>query len=451
MDAFALAAVATMGGIAAVVVCARIWRDPMAGLCLWVVLLPVARTIASFLGYPVDGGPPVLRKLTPGDPVLLLTAVAAILAPAPPGGGLGGRQGRRIVGLFAAFTVLGILSAFFAEAGAQALVEIATYAWLCASLVLVCRLLGSRAQLERVLAAFRWSAVVACIAGTAGALLLLHGSRDNWLVRDGRVTGLFEAPNQVQSFMTAAIPFLCAGAVSRRVPWAARVAYAALAIGSLGTVLASGSRGGVVLTALVIWLMFALAAPRAAAIGTCVALVAAGPAWRVFEQHQDDLPFAVRRALSFADTDSQTLRELSHGRANQLEAWSTAFAEHPILGVGLDQFRYRVPQVVLGAKAQEMHNSYLAVLAETGLAGALVMFAILATVLARSMAFLRATWRARQPELFHLAAALLVSYVALLLYGTFQYGLRQRYFWLVVALIVSVPRLYARPAVVRTR
>src|SRR5262245_59189648 len=98
-----------------------------------------------------------------------------------------------------------------------------------------------------------------------------------------------------------------------------------------------------------------------------------------------------------------------------------------------------------------MHNSYLAVLAETGLAGALVMFAILATALARSLRFVRVTWRARQPELFHLAAALCVSYVALLLYGTFQYGLRQRYFWLVVALIVSVPRLYARPQAARVR
>src|SRR5207237_2539649 len=134
-------------------------------------------------------------------------------------------------------------------------------------------------------------------------------------------------------------------------------------------------------------------------LAPCAAFVAGGPAWRIFEQHQDELPFAVRRALSFAETDSQTLRELSHGRANQLEAWSTAFTEHPVLGVGLDQFRYRVPKVVLGAKAQEMHNSYLAVLAETGLAGALLMFAILGTALARSLAFVRATWRARQPEI----------------------------------------------------
>ena len=37
------------------------------------------------------------------------------------------------------------------------------------------------------------------------------------------------------------------------------------------------------------------------------------------------------------------------------------------------------------------------------------------------------------------------------MYGTVNYGLRQRYFWLVVALIMSVPQLYARPLPVRLR
>jgi O-antigen ligase len=451
LDGIAFVMLGGVALVAAVVMAFRIWRDPVSGLCLWILLLPVARSAASFAGYPPDEGPEVLRKLTIGDPVLVFTIVAALLAPADPGGGVGGRQGRRIVALFTAFCVLAIVSAFLADAGPEALVEIVTYFWLCATLVIVCRLLSSRERLERVLGALRWSAVLACATGLGGTLLLLRGSVENFLVRDGRVTGLFEAPNQVMSFMFAAIPFLCATAAASRTPRFARLWYIGLAVASMLIVLASGSRGGVVLIVVSLWLMFVATAPRAAAVSTCVLVLAAGSAWQAFEQHQEQLPFAIRRAVSFTETDSYDLHDLSHGRANQVEAWGTVFVEHPVFGVGLDQFRLYVARLVVGAKAQEMHNSYLAVLAETGLVGALIMFSLLATVLSRSVAFARAAWRARGPDAFGIAAAMVVSYGALLLYGMFQYGLRQRYFWLVVALIICVPRLYSRPVPVRAR
>src|SRR2546425_13166869 len=98
-----------------------------------------------------------------------------------------------------------------------------------------------------------------------------------------------------------------------------------------------------------------------------------------------------------------------------------------------------------------MHNSYLSVLAETGVVGGLVMFTLLGTALLRSIAFLRRALRARSAEEFAVARALLVAYLTLLLYGTVNHGLRQRYFWFVVALIMSVPHLYRRARAVRLR
>jgi len=179
-----------------------------------------------------------------------------------------------------------------------------------------------------------------------------------------------------------------------------------------------------------------------------VAFLVAGTVWRWYEAHRTDLPFGVQRGLSFLEEDRFDLDKLSHGRADQLSAWHTVFADHPLLGVGLDQFRYNVPRLVAGGKAQEMHNSYLGVLAEGGLFGAAAMFMLLALVLARSAGFLAVTIRSRSSRHSMEALALLVSYASLLLYGINQYGLRQRYFWFVVALVLTLPRLSGADRVV---
>ena len=140
---------------------------------------------------------------------------------------------------------------------------------------------------------------------------------------------------------------------------------------------------------------------------------------------------------------------MSPRRADQLVAWRTVFAEHPLLGVGPGGFAATIPELVPGGLAQEMHNSYLGVLAETGAVGSLLMFGLLAAAMARSVRFLGWTRRARDPEAHTVARALLVSYLSLLLYGMLNYGLRQRHFWFVIALIVALPHIYprARPGV----
>src|SRR5439155_1272898 len=83
---------------------------------------------------------------------------------------------------------------------------------LCLSLVVICKLLGTRERARRVLSAWRWAGGVACAAGGAATVLLLRGNLDNLLVQGGRVAGLFEGINQLQSFMMAVVPFLCARA-----------------------------------------------------------------------------------------------------------------------------------------------------------------------------------------------------------------------------------------------
>src|SRR2546430_14629184 len=114
-------AVARIVGLPAVFVAARACPDPLAGLCLWVLLLPVTKTMASLMGYPFGEGPIGLQKLTLADPVLLLTAFAAWASASRSAGALRDRQGRPIGGLLTPFSTAGTLSAAPGPTGSEAL------------------------------------------------------------------------------------------------------------------------------------------------------------------------------------------------------------------------------------------------------------------------------------------------------------------------------------------
>ena len=449
MDSIGLCALAIIVGIPAVFVAARIWQQPFAGLCLWILLLPVSKSAATLVGYAPDEGPELLQKLTISDPLLLFTAVAALYSGRGSLAALGTKARYAAISL-AAFCACGIASAISGAAGPESFIELATYFWLAVSLVVICRMLVSRAHAERALAVFKASAVIACAAAVAGTLLVFAGSSDNVLVRGGRVTGFFEAPKQVESYMIAIIPLLCATALNTRRTQRTRLFHWLLVAIAALSVLASGSRLGIVLACLAMFSTIVVVSPRAALVSACVVLLTAGSVWHWYQDHRNEAPFAVQRALSFLEEDNLDLQRMSRGRANQLETWYAVFASRPLLGVGLDQFRTYVPLEVAGGKAQEMHNSYLAVLAEEGMLGAAVMFSLLGVVLMTSVDFFRGARRVGDADAVENARALLISYASLLLYGLNQYGLRQRYFWFVVALIVTLPPLYATARGLRT-
>src|SRR5438876_1486374 len=142
MDSIPLLALAVIAVVPAVFIGARVFLYPTTGLCLWVLLLPVTKTVADLVGYPPGEGPIVLQKLTLGDPVLLLT-LAGLLNERRSAGPAYDREGRRILGLFAAFCVASIASATLGETGPESLIELVTYFWLCVALVVICQLLSS--------------------------------------------------------------------------------------------------------------------------------------------------------------------------------------------------------------------------------------------------------------------------------------------------------------------
>ena len=449
MDSIGLISLAVLVLVPGTFLAVRILREPFAGLCLWVLLLPVTKSFATFVGYPDGFGPLVLQKVTLADPVLAMTVVALVANERGKQGSLG-KPGWRVVLCLVGFCGIGLISGFIGQAGPEIFVDLATYSWLCCSVIVICLLVSDRSRAERILRALFWAGVIAIAAGTAGTLLLVGGSSSNVLVLGGKVTGLFERANQVQSFIVTILPFLCIVVLDRRASRMHRLFYGALIVLAALSTVASGSRAAVVFIALAVWLMILLTSVRASIVLAAAVLLLAGSLWGIFEQYKAEMPFAVQRALSFIDGDDADLDSLSVPRANQWAAWQEVFAEHPMIGVGPDQFQYWVPRIVAGAKPQEAHNTYLAVLAETGLCGGVFVFTLFASVLARVLSFWRSTTQRRLAEL-PVARALLVAYVSLLLFGTLHNGIRQRYFWFVIALIICLPRIYGLDASVRKR
>src|SRR3989449_2605958 len=350
MDSIPLLALAVIAAVPALFIAARIFLYPITGLCLWVLLLPVTKTLAEFAGYPPGeaacaGNCNVLQKLTLGDPVLLLT-LAGLLNERRSTGPAYDRQGRRILGLFVAFCVASIASATLGETGPESLIELVTYFWLCVALVVICQLLNSPDRARRTLIAWRRAGVIGCVAGGVGTLLMWHGSMDNILVQGGRVAGLFEGINQLQSFVIAVIPFFCARLFGRAASRGTRILYGALVVIGFAGVVGSGSRAGVVFAALSVWLMLVLTSPRLAAVWTCAAVLFAGSAWHVLGQHLDELPYGLRRSFSYVQDDTLELDELSRGRAGQLPTVYTGFAEHPLGGLRQRHFWFVVALTV---------------------------------------------------------------------------------------------------------
>src|SRR5436309_14382930 len=152
-----------------------------------------------------------------------------------------------------------------------------------------------------------------------------RGSMDNVLVQGGRVAGLFEGINQLQSIVIADIPVVCAMLFSRAASRVTRILYGALVVVGFVGVVGSGSRAGVVFAALSVWLMLLLTSPRLAAVWTCAAVLFAGSAWHLVGKHVDELPYGGRRSFSYVEEDPLELDELSIGRVGQLRTFFTVF------------------------------------------------------------------------------------------------------------------------------
>ncbi len=175
---------------------------------------------------------------------------------------------------------------------------------------------------------------------------------------------------------------------------------------------------------------------RAGLASTAVSLAALATAWTVLMWRR--FPTMVATAcllaatLAFAlwiglDPVEQRFRDLSVDYSTRLSVWKDAFVlieRHPLRGVGLGSFGdafTRVQSTFPSLTVDHAHNDYLEVAAEWGLAGAGLLFGLIAVLLSRIVS---ACQRLLQPELRLLYLASCAGIVALLLHSAADFNLQ---------------------------
>jgi hypothetical protein len=253
-----------------------------------------------------------------------------------------------------------------------------------------------------------------------------------------RPSGPHDGPNRYAQTLVLLLPLVFAvvwGKYSRRVTVLAIGAGILMSIGVALTL----SRGAAVGFALVLALMFAIRYIRlrnlALVAVAVVALFFVVPQYGTRLQSLDTVP-GVAGAGVEADGAIRS-------RITEMIAAALVFADHPIIGVGPDQFQtyyldyaddfgLRVKQ-----DEREAHNLYVGIASDSGILGSIFFFGAIAVTI-RDLRRTRSRLLHVRPRLAHLAAGFMLALVGYLTTGIFLHLAIERYLWLMMALGAAV-------------
>ncbi|HUR84044.1 MAG TPA: O-antigen ligase family protein [Solirubrobacteraceae bacterium] len=381
--------------------------DPTLGLALWVVLVFVEHLPAVSIGPNAAG-------------ILVALAWLGTLRAWQPVARDVLRRHRGLLAGLALLVVWVTLSLTWASAPAAAVRELWPFYVAGLLVVVVATMVSTPRRVRLLAAAFVAGAVLSVLVG----LVTAAGS-------EGRLEGGAGDPNFLAAALVPAVVLAVALCAS------VRSAHGRLALAAAIVILAAGfaataSRGGMV--AAVVTGLAAIALYRGRRLqvallvvgGLCLAgasLAASPAAWE---------------RVTSIDTRGNGRADLWH------VAWRMS-SEHPVAGVGLDSFRSRAAEYVrrpgslrfvdlIAERPRVVHNTYLQLLAETGIVG-LALFLLVVG------ACLRAGWRActrfdgaGEPELAALARAAVLAAVSVLAAGLFLSDAVDKRLWLLLGL-----------------
>jgi putative inorganic carbon (hco3(-)) transporter len=324
--------------------------------------------------------------------------------------------------------------------------------------VIVTLLLHRGAALRRVL----WTLVgVGLFLGSVTAFQYVTGTFDNsyWGLSqaldthiigessDFRAAGPIGDPNFFAQALLPLAPLALYFVLSER-RWLPRlVAGWALAV-TLLAILLTFSRGAFVALLVMCGLVLMRRRPRprdvALALLLMVPMLALMP-----EQYSARVMTLVDIVPAAGDdpADDITSEVSFRGRASEIIAGYQMFAEHPILGVGVNNYpayyQQYSRQIGLDPRSgpRAPHSLYLEVVAETGLLGLMVFSALLFSMyyyLRRSERLLAGAGRSDYAEL---VAALGIGITGYLFAAIFLHAAYPRFFWLLFGIAMSVPQV----------
>lgn len=335
------------------------------------------------------------------------------------------------------FMLFAVVSAFRATIATEALTQVLQYAFVFYVLMpAVVTVVSTRRRAVT-------SVVLLCLGSLAA---IAHAHLVQAEQGSGRVLVFYsENPNRLGYPAAYLLPLLVALWVIGRHQARTRrlVVVAAVVLGvylSVWAVSASGSRssllGSAVALLVLVVLRPGLGLGRALVRLVLLCSVVLGVSGALLATGQLPTTLEERITRSFDSTDSDAQSHLVADREHLMDAGVAAFMESPILGTGLDNFRYVTPRYDIEASQQLPHNLWLQLLVQVGAIGTLAMAALLILWVAEVIGAVRRIHPLDAELLWALAAAL----AGILTIFLFAPEMLDRHYWLVVALGIAIVR-----------
>lgn len=266
-----------------------------------------------------------------------------------------------------------------------------------------------------------------------------------------RVAGPVGDPNRYGLILLVLVPIALDRVTGSRGPLARAVALAALVVCSLAIVF-TYSRGALVALLAMLALLVLVRRPRPrhllAAVAVAALLSPLVPDTYVQRmgtvfQKMGTLVGTITQPAQASGIEDQSFR----GRLSENLVAARMFLDHPVAGIGLDNYpgRYQdySQELLIDSRSEERapHNLYLEVAAETGTVGLLAFGAILWVVLRGILAARRSLAGAELKEIRGMIDALTIALVGFLTGSLFLHATHTRYFWLLAAIALTLPRV----------
>ncbi|UCE86396.1 MAG: O-antigen ligase family protein [Deltaproteobacteria bacterium] len=331
------------------------------------------------------------------------------------------------------FLLFALLSTLRALQPGESLTQILQYVFIfCVQLPVIFAFARSRFMLQAGLFAF--------FAGSLVAIVDAYLSPQQ-LWADRVSTFFSESPNRLGYPVAYLSPFLACFVLQalRRRRWrlSSLVAASAVAYLMVWALAASGSRGAAVSTfvSMTVFLGFRRGAARPLAVlaRTSVAVLILGLCGSLLYR-SDQFPPTLRERIHRTLAAERTL---VHDRTLLAIGGLRAFEESPIVGLGLDNFRFVADRYVPTVTQQNPHNLWIQLLAQTGIFGTLGFLGIVACSFGIVLAAQRQKPSAAHRELLW---ALIAAMCATMVIFLFIPILIQRHYWWLFGMAMSAAR-----------
>jgi O-antigen ligase len=387
----------------------------LAAVAVPVALIDVPLAAAAWVGLGLLSGLSPFGLATTATGLLLFGAWLARLPGERARVAAALRLHRRLL-IFAGLLLLWLaLSLAWAQDPDVAAVELGRWCVAAVALVVLLTSVRTERDVRLVVVALIAGTLLSVLIGLAAGGLGAADTSDTATSTEGRLQGGADDPNFLAAYIVAVT--VLAVAVRPLLPGMGRLLMPGVIVVLVIGLGATQSRGGMIAAiAALVAAVVLMRGRRLAVLAAVVLLAGVGLAYFVAT------PTAASRLTSGADR--------GNGREDLWRVAGRMAGDHPLTGVGLDNFRVRSAEYVrqpgllefvdlIAERPHQVHNTYLQLLAENGVVGLALFVAFVSAVLSSARLAARRFEAAGAAALAQFARAVLVADVGLLVAAAF--------------------------------